>query len=265
MCGTCGCSDNNFKIYKPSHDNGNLDINKHHHSHLHNNHQHQQGHIHNFTLQHSNTISVEKNILHANDLLAERNKGYFEAKNICAFNIVSSPGSGKTSILERTLNELMKTKLCYVIEGDQQTDNDAKRILATGTQVVQINTGNACHLDAHMIHHAIHDLAICENALLFIENVGNLVCPALFDLGETYRITIFSVTEGEDKPLKYPNMFFSSHVVVLNKIDLLPYLDFNLEMAIENTKKINPTCKIFKLSAKTSEGFDEWLSWLSSL
>jgi hydrogenase nickel incorporation protein HypB len=161
--------------------------------------------------------------------LAERNRGHFEALKIVAFNLVSSPGSGKTAILERTIREKGSELNCYVIEGDQQTMNDAERIKSAGAPVIQINTGNGCHLDALMVNKAIKDLKIAEGSTLFIENVGNLVCPALFDLGETKRVVIISVTEGEDKPAKYPNMFETAQLCLINKTDLLPYLDFDLE------------------------------------
>ncbi len=174
-------------------------------------------------------VEVEKDILYQNNLLAQRNRGYFEAKNIFALNLVSSPGSGKTSLLEKTLLEQKNVLSCYVIEGDQQSTRDADRIHATGTPVVQINTGKGCHLDAHMVLHAIQHMKPRENAVMFIENVGNLVCPAMFDLGENKRVVIASVTEGDDKPLKYPDMFQSAQLCIINKTDLLPYVPFDLD------------------------------------
>ena len=194
--------------------------------------------LHNHVHDHSHTgnskkvVEVEKDILYQNNLLAERNRGYFDAKNIFALNLVSSPGSGKTSLLEKTLTDLRGELDFFVVEGDQQTSNDADRIHATGTRVIQINTGKGCHLDAHMVLHAVQEMKPTENAVLFIENVGNLVCPAMFDLGEKERVVIMSVTEGEDKPLKYPDMFYTSTVCIINKIDLLPYVPFNLEKEI---------------------------------
>jgi hydrogenase nickel incorporation protein HypB len=199
-----------------------------------------------------------------NNLLAERNRGYFEAKGITAVNLVSSPGSGKTTILERTIRDLGQSAPVYVIEGDQQTMLDADRIHRTGAPVLQVNTGNGCHLDALMVNTAVKDLDVKENSLLMIENVGNLVCPALFDLGEKYRVVIMSVTEGEDKPLKYPNMFQTSHLCLINKTDLLPYVDFNPDRFKEYALRVNPGLKFILLSAKTGEGFPEWNRWLVS-
>jgi len=238
MCENCGCSTN-------LHEDGHM-----HHDHGHDHHHHS----HNHPSQH---IELKTDILTKNNLLAERNRGYFQAKNIKAINLVSSPGSGKTTILEKLI-VLLKDKIkISVIEGDQQTSNDAKRIEATGVRAVQINTGNGCHLDAHMIQHALPALKPEDGSLLFIENVGNLVCPALFDLGEELRIVIASTTEGEDKPLKYPNMFHSSDICVLNKTDLLPYLDFDQEAFRINLKMIKPEIKMIEVSAKTGEGIDE--------
>jgi hydrogenase nickel incorporation protein HypB len=259
MCENCGCSEpgKGFTIYKP----GEMIVADHTHDHEHphthdHDHSHSQDHHH-----HEHNITVEQDILTVNNLQAMRNRGWFEAKNIFAINMVSSPGSGKTSLLERTLKEV-KDISCYVVEGDQQTDNDAKRIEATGAPVVQINTGNACHLDADMVHQALHQLKPVDKSIVFIENVGNLVCPAMFDLGESKRIVIFSVTEGEDKPLKYPNMFHSAQVCVINKIDLLPYLDFNLELAKENALKVNHHLTFIDVSVRTGEGIDIWKNWL---
>lgn len=225
MCATCGCGDAGHS---------------HNHNHSHN-HRHDHSHDHEHGHSHSTTIvDVERDILHENDLLAQRNRGYFDAKNILALNLVSSPGSGKTTLLEKTLTDLKEEIKFYVIEGDQQTSNDADRIHATGTRVTQINTGKGCHLDAHMVLHALQGIKPEENSVMFIENVGNLVCPAMFDLGEGERVVVMSVTEGEDKPVKYPDMFHSSTICVINKIDLLPYVPFNLEKAKEYALKVNP-------------------------
>jgi hydrogenase nickel incorporation protein HypB len=199
-----------------------------------------------------------------NDLLAQRNRGYFEAKNIFTLNLVSSPGSGKTSLLERTLKEMKDRINFFVIEGDQQTTNDADRIAATGAPVVQVNTGNGCHLDAEMIHRAVKKLEVSEGAVLVIENVGNLVCPSLFDLGENQRVVVISVTEGEDKPLKYPNMFHTSNLCIINKTDLLPYVDFDVAKAKEYALRVNHHLQFIELSVKTGEGMQQWYQWLSA-
>jgi hydrogenase nickel incorporation protein HypB len=207
---------------------------------------------------------MERDILHHNDLLAHRNRGYFDAKNMLALNLVSSPGSGKTTLLEKTLLALKGDQQCFVIEGDQQTSNDADRIQATGTAVKQINTGKGCHLDAHMVLHAVQELKPEENSILFIENVGNLVCPAMFDLGESERVVVMSVTEGEDKPLKYPDMFYSSNLCIINKIDLLPYVPFDLDKAKEYALRVNPKLEILELSCTSGEGMETWIAWLKS-
>jgi len=233
MCATCGC-----------------DTHTHTHSHS---HTHDEKHI-----------AVEKDVLYENNLLAARNRGFFEAKNILAINLVSSPGSGKTTLLERTLTDLKETVSFSVIEGDQQTTRDADRIHATGTKVVQINTGKGCHLDAHMVMHAVQGMHPTEDGVLFIENVGNLVCPAMFDLGEKERVVVMSVTEGDDKPLKYPDMFHTSHLCIINKIDLLPYVPFSLDKAIANAKRINPKLEVITLSCTSGEGLDKWYQWLES-
>jgi len=237
MCATCGC-----------------DSHTHTHSHSHSHaHPHDEKHI-----------AVEKDVLYENNLLAARNRGFFDAKNILAINLVSSPGSGKTTLLERTLTDLKETLAFSVIEGDQQTTRDADRIHATGTKVVQINTGKGCHLDAHMVMHALQGMHPHENGVLFIENVGNLVCPAMFDLGEKERVVVMSVTEGDDKPLKYPDMFHTSHLCIINKIDLLPYVPFSLDKAIANAKRINPKLEVITLSCTSGEGLDKWYQWLES-
>lgn len=207
-------------------------------------------------------IHLEKDILHENALLAARNRGYLDAKGVLGINLVSSPGSGKTMLLERTLTDLNEELMFSVIEGDQQTTVDADRIEATGTNAVQINTGKGCHLDAHMVMHAIQDLKPIEDSVLFIENVGNLVCPSMFDLGENERVVIISVTEGDDKPLKYPDMFHTSEICIINKIDLLPYVPFNCNKLIENAKKINPKLDFFQVSCTTGEGLNSWYDWL---
>jgi hydrogenase nickel incorporation protein HypB len=202
-------------------------------------------------------------VLARNNLLAERNRGYFEAKGILGLNLVSSPGSGKTSLLERTIKEMGKEHSFFVIEGDQQTMNDANRIQEAGAPVVQVNTGQGCHLDADMVNRAIKKLEPADESVLMIENVGNLVCPAMFDLGESSRVVIMSVTEGEDKPAKYPYMFQTSNLCIINKTDLLPYVDFDVEKARAYALKINPQLEFIELSVKTGDGMDKWYEWLA--
>lgn len=239
MCATCGCGPNS-----------------HHHDHSHD-HTHESS-------PGKKVVDVEQDILQENNLLAQRNRGFFEGRNILAINLVSSPGSGKTSLLERTLTDLKGELSFAVIEGDQQTANDADRIHATGTKVTQINTGKGCHLDAHMVLHAVQGMKLQADSVLFIENVGNLVCPAMFDLGEQERVVVISVTEGEDKPIKYPDMFHSSTLCVINKTDLLPYVKFNVEKAKEYARKVNPELEIIELSCTSGEGMNLWYEWLKS-
>lgn len=248
MCATCGCDTNNHAtIQEPGH--------SHHHLHERDGHEHAHSH-------HKSVVEIEQDVLHQNNLLAQRNRGYFDAKNILALNLVSSPGSGKTTLLEKTLVNLKGQLEFAVIEGDQQTTHDADRIHATGTKVVQINTGKGCHLDAHMVLHAVHGMKPAEDSVLFIENVGNLVCPAMFDLGEKERVVIMSVTEGEDKPLKYPDMFHSATLCIINKTDLLPYVPFSMEKAKEYVHRVNPAIGIIELSCTSGEGMSRWYDWL---
>jgi hydrogenase nickel incorporation protein HypB len=210
----------------------------------------------------SHTIRLETQILGKNQLVAERNRGWLAGRQILALNLVSSPGAGKTSLLESTLNDLKGELKISVVEGDQATSNDAERIRATGVRAVQINTGTGCHLEADMLERALRSLNPEMASLLLIENVGNLVCPALFDLGERAKVVIFSVTEGEDKPLKYPHMFAAAEVVILSKVDLLPHVRFDAERAIENALTVNPRLAVFRVSAYTGEGMREWYDWL---
>jgi len=212
----------------------------------------------------SRVIRVERDLFAKNDALAANNRGFFAAHDILALNLVSSPGSGKTTLLVRTLNALKAKQVMAVIEGDQQTDNDAERIRTTGVPAIQFNTGKGCHLDASMVGHAIEQLALTKGTLLFIENVGNLVCPAGFDLGEAAKVVILSVTEGEDKPLKYPDMFRAARLMLLNKCDLLPYLNFNVAEAIANARRVNPEIEIIQLSAQSGDGMDAWLAWIEN-
>lgn len=256
MCGTCGCGDGNtVSILTPKEQN-----HTHNHDDTHTHHHGEHSHEH----SHNHIIDVEQNILQHNDIAAARNRGYFDAKSVFTLNLVSSPGSGKTSFLERTLTDL-KDKIDFsVIEGDQQTMNDANRIDALQIPVVQINTGSGCHLESDMVYNAVKKLQLKDNSVLMIENVGNLVCPSLFDLGENKRIVIISTTEGDDKPIKYPNMFASSDVCIINKIDLLPYVNFSVETAIDYAKRINPKLTFFEVSATTGEGMQKWYKWLEN-
>ena len=248
MCTTCGCD--------PAEHNDQEQVNSHH------THQHEHHHHHEANPA-AKRISVETAILAKNNRLAAANRDFFTAKGVFVLNLVSSPGSGKTTILERTLTDLRGTFRCAVIEGDQQTDNDAVRIAATGVPVKQINTGAGCHLDAHMVGHAAEGFKLGNLDLLLIENVGNLVCPASFDLGENHKVVVLSVTEGEDKPLKYPQMFHAADVMLLNKVDLLPYLDFDVKSCKEMARRVNPGITIFEVSSKTGAGMDAWYEWLS--
>jgi hydrogenase nickel incorporation protein HypB len=222
-------------------------------------HSHDHNHPHHD--HHGRTVRVEQDLLAKNTEIARQNREYLKAHHIVALNLVSSPGSGKTTILEKTLVSLQDLSTA-VIEGDQQTMHDADRIAATGAPVVQVNTGTGCHLDAVMVHRAMHRLALRKNSLLFIENVGNLVCPALFDLGEAHKVVIISVTEGEDKPQKYPHMFRAADICVINKTDLLPYVQFDVAQCRERAHQVNPNLTFFELSATTGEGIAAWLDWL---
>jgi len=238
MCIDCGC---------PTADP------HHHHDH---DHDHEQG------AAPGRTIRVEENLLAKNDRLAERNRGRFSAFRLLVLNLVSSPGSGKTSILERTLADLKEEFAFAVLEGDQQTANDADRIAATGVPVKQINTGAGCHLDAHMVGHGVDGFDLAATDILMIENVGNLVCPASFDLGEDHKVAVLSVTEGEDKPLKYPQMFRAADLMLINKVDLLPYLRFDVEKCKSFARQVNPQIRILELSCHSGEGMTDWYDWL---
>lgn len=276
MCSTCGCSSNENGItltkmgenhHTHHHHDGHTHSHEHHHGDHAHSHEHSHEHNHDHHHHHShgtNIVELEKDILHQNQLGAERNRGFFEALNIFAMNLVSSPGSGKTSLLEKTIADLKNEVEFSVIEGDQQTTNDAERIHALNVPVLQINTGKGCHLDSEMIAKSLKELKPKQNSILMIENVGNLVCPAMFDLGENQRVVIISTTEGEDKPLKYPDMFFTSNMCIINKIDLLPYLKFDVEKLKENAKKVNPNIQFFEVSATSGEGMEAWYEFLKS-
>ncbi|MBV8047925.1 MAG: hydrogenase nickel incorporation protein HypB [Paludibacterium sp.] len=206
-------------------------------------------------------MRIELDILAKNNRLASDNRAWLAERGIFALNLVSSPGSGKTTLLTETIRQLDDT-LVYVIEGDQQTDNDAQRIREAGAPAVQINTGKGCHLDAHMVGQALQSLNPSPSSLLLIENVGNLVCPASFDLGEAHKVVILSVTEGEDKPIKYPDMFAAADLMLLNKVDLLPYLDFDVDACIDYARRVNPNIQVLQVSARKGDGMDAWLDWL---
>jgi hydrogenase nickel incorporation protein HypB len=225
MCDTCGCSDADVRI-----------------------------------TDHAQTVVMEQDILAKNDELASHNRTHLREGGVFAINLMSSPGAGKTTLLERTIRDLDGP--CAVIEGDQETLLDAERIKATGAPVVQINTGAGCHLDAAMLHRALHTLSPAHGSTLFIENVGNLVCPALFDLGEAARVVVLSVTEGPGKPLKYPHMFAATDLVLLNKVDLLPYVDFDVAEFERDVRRVNPSAALLQVSATRGDGLTEWYDWL---
>lgn len=262
MCTTCGCSPDELLTHVHDHDGKGHSHHTHEHGHPHG-HTHDHGHDHHIHKDGRRTvIAIEEDILAKNNRLASFNRALFKDKGIFVLNLVSSPGSGKTTLLERTLRDLAGKYRFSVIEGDQQTDNDARRIAATGVAVRQINTGAGCHLDAHQIMHGTEGFDLDHLDILMIENVGNLVCPASFDLGEHHKVAVLSVTEGEDKPLKYPQMFHNSTVMLLNKTDLLPHLDFDLEKCKAYARQVNPAIIIFEVSARTGEGMEAWYRWL---
>ena len=242
----------------------------HHHSHEHthadgttHSHPHAHGHEHGHDHGDRDTIvSLEARLLAKNDALAERNRAWFAGREILALNLVSSPGSGKTTLLERTIRDLADVFPIAVIEGDQATANDGARIRAAGAPCVQVNTGTGCHLEADMIARGLAELKPAVGSVVLVENVGNLVCPALFDLGERAKVAILSVTEGEDKPLKYPHMFKASRLMILNKVDLLPHVDFDVEKAVANAHAVNPGIVTLRVSARTGEGLDAWYDWI---
>jgi len=220
------------------------------------------GAVHDHAMPGERVVSIEQDILAQNNAYASENRQAFADRGIFALNLVSSPGSGKTSLLVRTIHALRGRIPVGVIEGDQQTSLDADRIRATGAAAVQLNTGKGCHLDAHMVGHALAKLDPAEGSLLMIENVGNLVCPAAFDLGEAHKVVILSVTEGEDKPLKYPDMFRAAGLMLVNKIDLKPHVQFDVANAIAYARRMRPALEVIELSATTGEGFVAWLAWL---
>lgn len=268
MCVTCGCSEG-AEFTLNGAENGELNSIDAEHTHVLPDgtvitHSHSQDRSHpTATAQiHKTTIALERDILAKNDLIAAQNRGWLKGRNTLALNLVSSPGSGKTTLLVRTIEDLKEELPIHVIEGDQATANDANRIRETGCKVVQINTGTGCHLEAAMVEKGLQELNPPLNSIVAIENVGNLVCPALFDLGENAKVVILSVTEGEDKPIKYPHMFRASDVMILTKIDLLPYVQFNVDRCLEYADRVNPHLKIFQVSATTGAGLEAWYSWL---
>lgn len=291
MCNVCGCSTGETHIEAAGpgtvnghqhahaggaphgHDHGEAHGHHHEHGEAHHHHHHDpqvidygQGpaRAHAPGMSQARMVQIEQDILAKNNAYASANRRQFEAHGILALNLVSSPGSGKTTLLVKLIERLQSLLPMAVIEGDQQTSNDADRIRATGAPAIQINTGKGCHLDAHMVGHAFEHLAPADGSVLFIENVGNLVCPAAFDLGEAHKIVILSVTEGEDKPLKYPDMFHAADLMILSKTDLLPHAGLDVALTITNARKINPTIKVLQVSAKSGEGMDAVLQWIKA-
>ncbi len=269
MCTVCGCSEGETRIDEQEHTHGHHHDHVHPHDHAHTHdqlHDYGQGpaHAHAPGMSQSRMVQIEQDILSKNNGYAASNRHWFAEHGILALNLVSSPGSGKTTLLGRTIDDLKAEMRLSVIEGDQQTAHDAERIRATGVSALQINTGKGCHLDAHMIGHALDSLQPEQNSVLFIENVGNLVCPAAFDLGEAHKVAILSVTEGEDKPLKYPDMFHAADLMLLNKIDLLPHLQFDVDQCIDYARRVNPRIKVLQVSATSGEGMTNWYQWLKT-
>lgn len=255
MCTVCGCAGDGAKLDGHHH---------HHHEADHHHYGHGPARAHAPGLSQSRMVEIETDILSKNDGYAATNRRHLESHGTLALNLVSSPGSGKTTLLCKTVEALGDRWPLSVIEGDQETANDAERIRATGVRAIQVNTGKGCHLDAHMVGHAIDHLEPQSGGILFIENVGNLVCPAAFDLGEAHKIAILSVTEGDDKPLKYPDMFAAASLVLLNKIDLAPYCDIDLDLCVANCRRVHPGVRVLPLSARTGDGMDAWIDWLTA-
>ena len=267
MCATCGCQSENDVVLtnlqtgrhehlgqgSPGHDH------EHHHDHAHS-HAHEPTHSHGAGP--SELIPLEVAILAKNDRLAAQNRGWLAGRGVAAFNLMSSPGAGKTALLERTIRELGPTTKLQVIEGDQCTTRDAERIRAAGCEVVQVNTGAGCHLDALMVAHALEQLNPAAGTVVLIENVGNLVCPAMFDLGERAKVVVSSVTEGDDKPLKYPHIFRTAKVVLLNKMDLLPHVSFDVTAFEQAVRRLNPAARVIHTSATRGDGLAEWYEWV---
>jgi hydrogenase nickel incorporation protein HypB len=276
MCTTCGCGTDEVKVdghaHAHGHEHAHGKVNEHAHPHEnghghghddHHDHGHDQAlHSHDHLLAPSRAVTIERDILARNDAEAAVNRRRFAEHGIFALNLVSSPGSGKTTLLVETISHLQGEPAIAVIEGDQQTSNDAELIRATGARAVQINTGKGCHLDAHMVGHALEHLEPADDSVVMIENVGNLVCPAAFDLGEAHKVVMLSVTEGEDKPLKYPDMFAAADLMILTKCDLLPYLKFDADLCEANARRVNPSIEVMRLSATTGVGMAAWIDWV---
>ena len=239
MCTVCGCSDNHSHHYGRTESGVTV-----------------------AGFSRERLVKIEKSILSKNDGYAASNREWLATRDLKALNLLSSPGAGKTTLLVETIRELSTGLPTGVIEGDQETSNDADRILQAGADAIQINTGKGCHLDAHMIGHALVDLNVAPGGIVFIENVGNLVCPAMFDLGEHARVVILSVTEGEDKPIKYPDMFAAADLLLIAKTDLLPYVDFSVAQAVEYAKRVNPDVETIEVSAKQGTGMADWVGWI---
>lgn len=290
MCTVCGCGEGENRIeghdHEHPHDHSHPHTHPHEHGHDHGHghaHPHPHGHAgevhfrehkgdlhyglgpahaHAPGLSQERMVRIEQDILGKNNTYADGNRKHFAEHGIFAVNLVSSPGSGKTTLLVKSIEMLKEKAQVAVVEGDQQTSNDADRIRATGAPAIQVNTGKGCHLDAHMVGQALERLNLPDDSLLMIENVGNLVCPAAFDLGEAHKVVILSVTEGEDKPLKYPDMFHAADLMILNKVDLLPYLNFDVIQCVDYAHRVNPKLEVLQVSATSGQGMDAWLAWL---
>jgi hydrogenase nickel incorporation protein HypB len=264
MCESCGCSDGARATVINLRTGAKTELaHDHHHGHSHHHH-HDHGHSHDHDHSHGRTVELGQAVLQKNNELAARNRAWFAGREILALNLVSSPGAGKTTLLERTIKDLRDKHRLYVIEGDQATANDGERIQAAGAPAVQINTGTGCHLEADMVARALQELSPAFGSVVMIENVGNLVCPALFDLGERAKVAIVSVTEGEDKAAKYPHMFQAASLVIVNKIDLLPHLKFDIARCLDTIRAVNPGAEIIQLSATSGEGLDRWYGWIAA-
>lgn len=268
MCASCGCEGEKTSVLNlqtgamTTLDAGGAHAHGHEHDHP---HAHEASYPHGHHHAHeaaAHKVSVEMRVLAKNDAFAASNRAWLSGREVLALNLLSSPGSGKTTLLERTIVGLGGELALFVIEGDQATANDGERIRKAGAPVVQVNTGTGCHLDAETVRRGLCELKPGPGAVVFIENVGNLVCPALFDLGERAKATIFSTTEGEDKPLKYPHVFRAASLVILNKIDLLPHLDFSMALALANVRLVNPDATVLQISARTGEGLGDWYDWV---